>query len=165
MPDPLRRLEEEVRDRAIPDEAWRHRRWVPARVVLGERPQRRMVRGAPVEPRIDPRHLLEVDDLSEIRGRPPWVRGEAPGWTEPPDAGEHAGKGPRGWMDERLHDVICLEMLDDPDLDATELEVACQDGEVTLTGWVRSRDEKRLAEWIADHTRGVRDVHNRLVVR
>lgn len=153
----------------MPDDVWepavaqsltRHRREVAARVVLGEAPRSRVVRGAPLEPRVDPEHRLEVHDVREIRGRAPWA--------EPTDSGamDHTGKGPRGWpSDARIHEVVCLEMLHDPDLDASDLEVACDEGEVTLTGWVRSREEKRLAEWIADRVRGVRDVHNRLVVR
>lgn len=86
---------------------------------------------------------------------------------EPARAPSHAGKGPRGWRrsDERILEEICREMALDSELDASDVEVSCVDGEVTLSGHVRTRRQKRLAEWIVDGTRGVHDVHNRLRVR
>ncbi len=49
-------------------------------------------------------------------------------------------------------------------LDAREVEVAVQAGEVTLTGTVLSRDDKRALEDLADDVFGVEDVHNRLTL-
>ena len=49
-------------------------------------------------------------------------------------------------------------------LDASEIQVEVIDGEVTLSGSVLSRDQKRRAEDVAEHISGVRDVTNQLRV-
>ena len=54
--------------------------------------------------------------------------------------------------------------MDDPHLDAAEIEVEVKDGEVTLSGTVDSREAKRHAEDVAEQATGVKDVHNRLRV-
>ncbi|MEZ4241436.1 MAG: BON domain-containing protein [Myxococcota bacterium] len=84
-----------------------------------------------------------------------------------PVRGEHTGKGPRGHRrsDERMLHEVCDEMERNSELDPSDVEVTCEGGEVTLTGTVLTRRQKKLAEWIADATYGVRDVHNRLTVR
>lgn len=50
-------------------------------------------------------------------------------------------------------------------LDASNIEVQVQNGEVTLTGAVANRRAKRLAEDISDSVSGLQDVHNRLQVQ
>ena len=45
------------------------------------------------------------------------------------------------------------------------MEVAVEAGEVTLTGTVESRDDKRALEDVADDVFGVEDVHNRIRLR
>jgi osmotically-inducible protein OsmY len=50
-------------------------------------------------------------------------------------------------------------------VDASEVEVAVQNGEVTLTGNVDHRDEKRRAEDIAESVSGATHVENRIKVR
>lgn len=79
---------------------------------------------------------------------------------------DHTGKGPRGWRrsDERLAEDVNERLTVHPDVDAGDIEVVVQDGEVTLTGTVDSRASKRLAEDIAADVSGVNDVHNRLRV-
>jgi osmotically-inducible protein OsmY len=47
-------------------------------------------------------------------------------------------------------------------LDASDIEVAVENGDVTLEGSVEDRRMKRLAEDIAASVPGVDDVHNRL---
>jgi hypothetical protein len=54
--------------------------------------------------------------------------------------------------------------MDDPVVDASEIEVAVQNREVTLTGTVRSRSEKRRAEDVAESLPGVNHVQNNLRV-
>jgi len=84
-------------------------------------------------------------------------------WRVP---GEHTGRGPRGYRraDERIWEDACDRLTDDGHVDATDVEVKVDDGEVTLEGTVRSRDEKHHAEDIVDSVPGVRDVHNHLRV-
>jgi osmotically-inducible protein OsmY len=60
--------------------------------------------------------------------------------------------------------LFCDRLVDHPQIDASELEVEVKNGEVTLSGTVDSRYEKRLAEDIADAVSGVQDIHNRLRV-
>jgi hypothetical protein len=115
------------------------------------------------------RHPLQLDgsggDPGE-RGRPMRTTGSLQRRSLPVPA-PHVGKGPRGWKrpDRRILEEVCHEMELNSELDPSDLEVACEDGEITLSGSVRTRRQKRLAGWIADGTYGVHDVHNRLVVR
>jgi osmotically-inducible protein OsmY len=84
-------------------------------------------------------------------------------WRVP---GEHTGRGPRGYRrtDERIWEDVCDRLTDDAHVDATDVEVRVEDGEVTLNGTVRSRPEKHHAEDIIESVPGVRDVHNHLHV-
>jgi hypothetical protein len=50
-------------------------------------------------------------------------------------------------------------------VDATDVDVRIQNGEVTLTGFVDSRAAKRAAEDCADDVPGVREVYNNLRIR
>lgn len=79
---------------------------------------------------------------------------------------QHRGRGPRGYRrsDTRIHEDVCEALTEDPRLDASSLEVSVSECEVTLTGTVSSRDDKRLAEDLAEAVSGVRDVHNQLRV-
>jgi BON domain-containing protein len=79
----------------------------------------------------------------------------------------HAHKGPKGWQraDDAIREDACEALAYHPDLDASDVEVEAKDGEVTLTGTVRDRTSKRLAERLVEHVRGVHDVHNRLTIR
>lgn len=63
--------------------------------------------------------------------------------------------------DQRIRDDV-RRLLTDADLDAAEIEVTVQDGEVVLEGTVEDRWAKREAEDVACQARGVTGVHNRL---
>jgi hypothetical protein len=78
----------------------------------------------------------------------------------------YAGRGPKGYRrsDERIREAVCDRLTDDWRLDASEMEVTVQNGEVMLTGMVRQRDDKRRAEDLVEAIPGVRDVHNNLRV-
>jgi osmotically-inducible protein OsmY len=80
--------------------------------------------------------------------------------------GRHRGVGPKGYVrsDERIRELVCDDLMDDPWLDASHIEVAVKDGEVTLSGTVEDRDAKRWAEDVAEHTGGVKHVQNNLRV-
>ena len=73
------------------------------------------------------------------------------------------GRGPKGYRrsDERINEDVCDRLTYSP-VDASEVEVQVRDGEVTLTGTVRARWEKRQAEDLTASVRGVIDVHNQL---
>src|SRR5688572_4681086 len=80
--------------------------------------------------------------------------------------GGNKGKGPRGYSrsDERIRELICERMLEDDFLDASDIYVRVENGEVILTGTVRERRAKRYAEELAEQCGGVVDVMNSLRV-
>ena len=84
--------------------------------------------------------------------------------SDPP--GRHIGRGPRGYRraDARIHEEICELLTLDSHIDASEVEVSVENGEVLLSGTVERRRLKHLAEDIAYRGAGVLDVTNRLKV-
>jgi osmotically-inducible protein OsmY len=78
----------------------------------------------------------------------------------------HTGRGPRNYQrsDDRIEEDVNEALTRHPGLDASEIDVKVQNGEVTLTGTVDSRQDKRMAEDAAESCPGVRDVHNQLRV-
>jgi hypothetical protein len=78
--------------------------------------------------------------------------------------GPHGGKGPRGYRrsDEHIRVEVCERIVRAGWIDASDVEVDVRDGEVTLSGTVFGRDEKRAIQDLADEVGGVHDVHNRL---
>ena len=99
-------------------------------------------------------------------GRARGVQRVSPGgeYLQDRDPRSNRGKGPKGYRrsDERIREDVCDLLSDNPKVDATDIEVSVENGEVTLSGTVRSRDDKRRAEYVADAISGVRDVHNQL---
>jgi osmotically-inducible protein OsmY len=82
------------------------------------------------------------------------------------DRRRFAGRGPKNYQrsDERIREDVCVRLTDHPEIDASEIEVRVDGGEVTLSGEVDSRPVKRIAEDVAHSVAGVRDVHNQLRV-
>jgi osmotically-inducible protein OsmY len=80
--------------------------------------------------------------------------------------GTFAGRGPKGYQrsDDRIREDVCDRLADAPDIDASEIEVNVRNGEVTLSGSVRERDDKRRTEDLVENISGVREVHNTLRV-
>lgn len=78
----------------------------------------------------------------------------------------YSGRGPKDYRrsDDRIREDVCDRFTDDARLDASEVTVKVEACEVTLTGSVATRDQKRRAEEIAERVRGVNDVHNQLRV-
>ncbi len=75
------------------------------------------------------------------------------------------GKGPAAHRtDDQIKAVIEAALTDDTWLDASGVQVSVQQGIVTLTGTVPSREAKRRAETLADRVSGVRDVRNTLTI-
>jgi osmotically-inducible protein OsmY len=80
---------------------------------------------------------------------------------------EHRGRGPKNYRrsDERIKEDVNDRLGDDYFLDASDVEVMVSNTEVTLTGTVNSREDKRRAEDIAESVSGVTNVENRLRVK
>ena len=83
------------------------------------------------------------------------------------NSGGFSGKGPKGYerSDDRIKEQVCDFLADDDHIDASEIEVNVQKGEVTLTGTVSERFAKRHAEDLVEGIKGVRDVHNQIRVQ
>lgn len=82
------------------------------------------------------------------------------------EEGPHRGSGPKGYKraDDRIKEDVCDCLTEDTNLDASEIEVSVKDGEVTLTGTVGSRHDKRAAEDMTERQSGVKNVQNNLKV-
>jgi osmotically-inducible protein OsmY len=77
----------------------------------------------------------------------------------------------RGWnigserTDEGIREDVCDRLLTDHEIaDARAIEVAVDQGIVTLTGVVAAHNAKEAAEDVAELVQGVRDVRNDLRV-
>ena len=95
------------------------------------------------------------------RGDREWARGEQFG------AGRYSGRGPRNYQrsDERIREEVCERLAHHPDIDATDIDIRVQNGEVTLQGHVSDRWGKRWAEDVAEGIFGVKEVHNQIRVQ
>jgi hypothetical protein len=80
---------------------------------------------------------------------------------------EHRGRGPKGYKrsDGRIEEDVNDRLTDDPYLDASDVLVSVKDSEVTLTGTVTRREDKRRAEDMAELVLGVTHVQNNLRVK
>ncbi|TAJ70580.1 MAG: BON domain-containing protein [Phenylobacterium sp.] len=77
------------------------------------------------------------------------------------------GRGPKGYQrsDERISDEVHQRLTDDAWLDASEINVAVANGDVTLSGTVESREAKHRAERIVEDLSGVKHVQNNLRIQ
>jgi hypothetical protein len=75
--------------------------------------------------------------------------------------------GPKNFqrLDHRIYEDVCERLTDDDRIDASEIQVSVANGEVTLTGRVRSRQAKRRATDVVDNVFGVKDVHNSIRIQ
>ena len=98
------------------------------------------------------------------RRRPNGFYGELAWEFEGVQRGPFTGKGPKGYRrsGERIREDVSEALERDGELDASNVTVAVENGEVTLEGTVPDRASKRRAEDLAEVVAGVRDVHNRL---
>jgi hypothetical protein len=78
--------------------------------------------------------------------------------------GPFVGQGPRGYQrsDERIKEDVCERLAQHGMIDARNIDVTVENGEVTLRGSVDSRHTKRIAEDAVESISGVRDVRNEL---
>jgi osmotically-inducible protein OsmY len=74
-------------------------------------------------------------------------------------------RGPRWWVrsDERILDELC-ERIVRAGVDASELEVAVEDGEVRLHGHLTSEGERRAVIGLAEQVLGVRAIDADILV-
>lgn len=81
--------------------------------------------------------------------------------------GQHTGRGPQGYKrsDQRIEEDVNEELTRHGGVDASQIQVSVKEGEVTLSGTVNSRAEKRLAEDCIENCSGVKQVHNQLRVQ
>ncbi len=99
-----------------------------------------------------------------------YQRGYRPGsyeaLLERTEARRGPARPPKGYQraDDRIREDVCEQLMEGP-VDVGDVEVSVKDGEVTLSGQVEERWEKRAIEDIAANVRGVHDVHNRVRVR
>jgi osmotically-inducible protein OsmY len=104
------------------------------------------------------------DDMNQNQGsgrRSYEQQGQQSHWNE------QRNRWPKSYKrsDERIKDDIHEELIRHGRIDASDVEVQVKDGEVTLTGQVSSRQDKRVAEELAEKVLGVHDVQNQLRVR
>jgi osmotically-inducible protein OsmY len=81
--------------------------------------------------------------------------------------GQFAGRGPRNYKrgDARIQEDINERLTQHGHIDATDIEVTVQNGEVTLKGHVDNRQAKRMAEELVEGISGVKDVTNQIKVQ
>lgn len=92
-------------------------------------------------------------------------RGDGNGWRGGErSGGGHRGRGPRDYerSDDRLREDVCERLMQDDDVDASDVKVEVSGSEVTLSGTVDSKFAKRCAEDCADSVSGVGHVQNNL---
>lgn len=77
-----------------------------------------------------------------------------------------SGRGPKGYKrsDERIKEEVCELLTRHPAIDPSEVDIQVSSSEITLTGTVDNRHEKRLIEDLASSVSGVSEVNNRLRV-
>lgn len=78
---------------------------------------------------------------------------------------QRQGRPPKGYQrsDERIREDICDRVIG-MGIDAGDVDIKVQSCEVTLTGSVDSRHDKRRLEDLAESVSGVKNVHNQLRV-
>jgi hypothetical protein len=81
--------------------------------------------------------------------------------------GPYSGKGPEGYQrsNDGIREDVCQRLQAHGWIDASKCKVKVEGGIVTLEGSVASREEKRLANDVAESVSGVRDVRNLLELR
>jgi hypothetical protein len=78
---------------------------------------------------------------------------------------QNRNRGPKGYQrsDERLQEEVSDRLMHQ-NIDCSEVEIKVQNGEVTLTGTIQNKQDKRMIEDIAESIMGVKEVNNQLKV-
>jgi hypothetical protein len=109
--------------------------------------------------------FLEYDDSGRTARDDAGRRGSGQPFSRGGSAGREWRNEESPRSDAAIGDEVVRRLTDHEALDASAIEVVVDEGEVTLKGEVADRRAKRLAEWVVEGCRGVRDVHNRLKLR
>lgn len=77
------------------------------------------------------------------------------------------GRGPKNYRrpDERILEDIHRRLEEDSYVDATDIDVVVENGEVVMTGVVVDKGAKRRAEDLAESISGVKNVENRIRIQ
>lgn len=97
----------------------------------------------------------------------PWLESAAAPYMRAPRARhEHFANRPKNYVrsDERIFEEVCELLTDHGDIDASNIEVTVDDGDVVLRGTVRSRWARFYTEDLVMSVSGVRDVVNGLQI-
>lgn len=80
---------------------------------------------------------------------------------------QRSGLGPKGYKrsDERIKEDVSDRIFQMRGMDASDVEVQVNNGEVTLTGTITNRQMKWQLENLIDSVNGVSDIHNQLRVK
>lgn len=83
------------------------------------------------------------------------------------ETGRFRGVGPKGYerSDERLREIICERLTDEPSVDASEVSLEVKDKVVKLSGFVSDRQTKFTIEDLVERCGGVKDIDNQLRVK
>jgi hypothetical protein len=78
----------------------------------------------------------------------------------------HFGKGPKGWRrsDEKIWEDVCEALTHNPVIDASSMEVAVNEGIVSVKGTSETRHVKKLVERLIEDINGVVDIRNELTL-
>lgn len=122
-------------------------------------------------PQLDPRghhQLREQEDIYEAsftdeRDASQFLR-HALNWNQQDlrYSKDHGIRGQAVRTDAQILEEACEKLREDPYIDASDIDVSCENGVVYLTGEIGSRAQKQRAESLVELCRGVRDVRNRL---
>lgn len=112
----------------------------------------------------EPARRRQRDDIGVDRPGQAFAGSEERGHGHDSD---YRGRGPKGYRrsDERITEDVSDRLADDRYVDASDIEVSVEHGEVTLGGSVDDRQTRRRAEDIAEQVSGVTYVQNLLRVK
>jgi osmotically-inducible protein OsmY len=102
----------------------------------------------------------EIEEAARRRGmNPEDIQKMKPGF--------HRGKGPRSYQrsDVKILDDVHDVLLEDPYVDASDIEIDVKQGVVSLTGFIEDKNAKRRVEDLIDNISGVKHLENRLRIR
>jgi osmotically-inducible protein OsmY len=78
----------------------------------------------------------------------------------------HRGRGPKGYVrsDERLREIICERLTDDPNIDAREVSIEVTNQVVKVSGSIDNRRSKHEIEELIEGVGGVQGIDNQLLL-